>query len=449
MTKIKKKSSKNLSPSPSPSAPELAQPPSLVSPILLEEPTPVIPLSVTAMPPAACDSFSQVPQDSHATAKPHAALASLIPTPSGSIRPTKPLAVDATPPTEPLSSAGTKGSLVSEADKQAPGASPSPPNLAMKVTWSELVQGTSTKMKKRGTPFVLDSGLTPAMPSLEEVPVWLEFKGVPPHFYSEEGLEYVASILGDPQYCHQTTLNMTNLEVAKVLTIINLSQPIPEALNVQFENGERARVELFCPWLSPICSFCSQVGHNIRRCPTGPITCQACNSSSHSPEGCPRALKPDPKSASSSSVPPLKDPPKALEKEAINQTYKKNKKKNTIRREVGRRNSPLIINDPSEVLPETITAEMKVQREKLLSLAKVDKGKGKASSPAPSIENSDADSDSVSDSSQEAISSSSEDHSGPEFSAFEKLEHGRKLSKKQRRFAKKLAGNRPKSHPSN
>lgn len=63
-------------------------------------------------------------------------------------------------------------------------------------------------------------GYTPAMPFLAEVSVWLEFKGVPPHFFSTEGLEYIASTLGDPKFCHPSMLNMTNLETAKVLTII-------------------------------------------------------------------------------------------------------------------------------------------------------------------------------------------------------------------------------------
>ncbi|KFK43146.1 hypothetical protein AALP_AA1G085800, partial [Arabis alpina] len=322
---------------------------------------------------------------------------------------------------------------------QEPEAS-SAPNVSPKTSWSELVQGSSVKMQKKGAPFVLDSGemcvvipneviklnlqrwdffilcqfhgnlpshgalhaifngiwsnklrditvsklgpktvlirvpcpatrkrilsqalwhiegqtmfvadyspgLTLTMPSLDEVPVWLEFRGVPPHFYSSEGLEYVASILGNPQYCHPSTLSMTNLESAKVLTIIDPAKPIPEALNVQFETGERARVEVFCPWLPPICSFCNQVGHSIRRCPTAPITCQTCASSSHLPSDCPRSKKQAPPK-----VVPKPNPPKLPVLGDVEKTLPKAKK--SKKGELGRRNLPLLIKEPVQEIPE-------------------------------------------------------------------------------------------------
>lgn len=80
-------------------------------------------------------------------------------------------------------------------------------------------------------------GLNPSLPELTEAPVWLEFRGVPPHFFSEEGFEHIAGMLGQPVHCHQSTINMTNLEVGKVLTIINPSVLLPEAVNVQFATG--------------------------------------------------------------------------------------------------------------------------------------------------------------------------------------------------------------------
>ncbi|KFK28834.1 hypothetical protein AALP_AA7G055000 [Arabis alpina] len=287
MPKKKKKSPQKRSPAHSPSVSILPQPSLLDSPNLMEEPHSSLPMSVAAMPPAVCDSQPQVTHDSEDTAMSQAATAPLSHTISDSVSPTKPLAVGPTPSTEPPSLEGLNAPQTSGSSSQVPGASPIP-RLVAKTTWSELVQGTLTKMKKRGTPFVLESGelcveipndvikrnlkrwdsfilgqfhgnlpshgalhaifnriwsnklrditvsklghksvlirvpspatrkrilsqalwhiegqtmfvasyspgLTPAMPSLEEVPVWLEFKGVPPHFYSEEGLEYIIS----------------------------------------------------------------------------------------------------------------------------------------------------------------------------------------------------------------------------------------------------------------
>lgn len=136
-----------------------------------------------------------------------------------------------------------------------------------------------------------EPGLNPTMPELTEAPVWLEFRGVPPHFFSEEGFEHIAGMLGQPVYCHPSTINMTNLEVGKVLTIINPSVALPEAVNVQFATGEIHRVGVSSPWLPPICSHCEEVGHSIKRCPTAPITCLDCNSTAHASESCPRVKK--------------------------------------------------------------------------------------------------------------------------------------------------------------
>lgn len=99
--------------------------------------------------------------------------------------------------------------------------------------------------------FVADysPGMSPAMPVLIEAPVWLEFRGVPPQFFNEESLERVAEIVGDPLYLHPSTANLTDLEVAKVFTVVNLSVPLPEAVNAQFESGEVVRVGVSCPWL--------------------------------------------------------------------------------------------------------------------------------------------------------------------------------------------------------
>lgn len=143
------------------------------------------------------------------------------------------------------------------------------------------------------TMFVADysPGVSPAMPVLVEAPVWLEFRGVPPQFFNEESLERVAGIVGDPLYLHPSTANLLELEVAKVFTVINLSEPLPEAVNAQFESGEIVRVGVSCPWLPPTCTFCKETGHTLRRCPSAPITCTSCNSTTHATDLCPRAKK--------------------------------------------------------------------------------------------------------------------------------------------------------------
>lgn len=134
-------------------------------------------------------------------------------------------------------------------------------------------------------------GLTPTLPELTAVPVWLEFREVPPHFFSEEGLEHIAGLVGHPVYLHPSTADMTNLEVAKVLTIIDPTKEIPEAVNAKFATGQISRIKVSCPWLPPICKHCSEMGHSKRHCPTAPVTCSGCQSTVHETTACPKKKK--------------------------------------------------------------------------------------------------------------------------------------------------------------
>lgn len=132
-------------------------------------------------------------------------------------------------------------------------------------------------------------GHVPQKPELTYAPVWLELRNVPFQFFNEEGFEHIASLVGEPKGLHPSTANLTNLEVAKVLTLIDPRKPLPEAVNVQFESGEISRVLVSCPWMPPVCTFCKEVGHSLKKCKLAPVSCPACNSTSHVPVNCPRA----------------------------------------------------------------------------------------------------------------------------------------------------------------
>ncbi|XP_024014271.1 uncharacterized protein LOC112088218 [Eutrema salsugineum] len=115
------------------------------------------------------------------------------------------------------------------------------------------------------TMFVADwePGIVPMKPELTSAPIWLELRNVPLQFFNDEGLERIASLVGDPKFLHPATANKTNLEVAK-------------------------RVAVSSPWMPPVCSHCKEIGHSVKRCKRTPITCLLCNSSGHASEKCTR-----------------------------------------------------------------------------------------------------------------------------------------------------------------
>lgn len=134
-----------------------------------------------------------------------------------------------------------------------------------------------------------EPGIVPVKPELTSAPIWLELRDVPLQFFNEEALEHIAGQVGDPKFLHPQTANKTNLEVAKVFTIIDPRVPLPEAVNARFESGEIRRIRVSSPWMPPVCSFCKEVGHSLRRCKKAPITCKACKSTTHFQADCTRS----------------------------------------------------------------------------------------------------------------------------------------------------------------
>lgn len=116
-----------------------------------------------------------------------------------------------------------------------------------------------------------EPGVTQAKPELSEAPIWLELRNVPLQFFHDDGLGRIAGLVGEPKFLYPSTANKTNLEVAKVFTIIDPRKPLPEAVNVQFDSGEIRRVLVSSPWIPPVCAHCKEIGHNIKRCKKSPL----------------------------------------------------------------------------------------------------------------------------------------------------------------------------------
>uniref|UniRef100_A0A0D3DBF3 DUF4283 domain-containing protein n=1 Tax=Brassica oleracea var. oleracea TaxID=109376 RepID=A0A0D3DBF3_BRAOL len=130
-------------------------------------------------------------------------------------------------------------------------------------------------------------GIQQVKPELETVPVWLEFTGVPLQFFNWDALKEIAGMVGHPLCLHPATENLTNIEVAKVYTVINPRKPLPEFVNARFESGDTRRIAVSSPWLPSLCSFCKNLRHTITRCKNAPKTCLTCNSVKHSTASCP------------------------------------------------------------------------------------------------------------------------------------------------------------------
>ncbi|RID41400.1 hypothetical protein BRARA_J01365 [Brassica rapa] len=137
-----------------------------------------------------------------------------------------------------------------------------------------------------------EPGVVPTKPELTSAPIWLELRKVHLQFFNEDGLERIAGLVGHPKFLHPMTANKTNLEVAKVFTIIDPRKPLPEAVNVQFDSGEISRVLVSSPWMPPVCDICKEIGHATRRCPRAPKVCTLCGSVDHVRSKCTQKHEP-------------------------------------------------------------------------------------------------------------------------------------------------------------
>lgn len=134
-----------------------------------------------------------------------------------------------------------------------------------------------------------EPGVVPAKPELTSAPIWLELRKVPFQFFNEDGLERITVLVGHSKFLHPMTKKKTNLEVAKVFTIIDPRKPLPEAVNVQFESGEISRVLVSSPWMPPVFELCKEIGHSSKQCPSIPKVCTLCKSKAHVLANCPQA----------------------------------------------------------------------------------------------------------------------------------------------------------------
>ncbi|RIA05334.1 hypothetical protein BRARA_K00370 [Brassica rapa] len=131
-------------------------------------------------------------------------------------------------------------------------------------------------------------GIQQVKPELKMVPVWLEFRGVPLQFFNGDALKEIAGMVGHPVCLHPSTEQLTNIEVAKVYTVIDPRKPLPEFVNARFESGDTRRISVSSPFLPAVCSFCKKVGHSLARCKAAPRTCTLCNSVKHLTVECSR-----------------------------------------------------------------------------------------------------------------------------------------------------------------
>ncbi|KAL0716343.1 hypothetical protein Bca4012_065665 [Brassica carinata] len=101
-------------------------------------------------------------------------------------------------------------------------------------------------------------------PDLTFIPIWVDFKDVPDHLFTEIGLKCLGNIIGSFQKLHPNTQRCIRLDVARVLVVVNLEEPLPTIISLNSE--EETLIQVSYPWLLPRCNTCSSWGHKESEC---------------------------------------------------------------------------------------------------------------------------------------------------------------------------------------
>ena len=111
----------------------------------------------------------------------------------------------------------------------------------------------------------------PGMRSLEfdmtKLPLWIHLGNIPLELFTQTGISYIASALGNPLYMDRFTANQQRLAFAKVCIEVEASRDIPRSIEVQLKDGSIGLVHVEIPWMPTKCVQCGIFGHGDKTCP--------------------------------------------------------------------------------------------------------------------------------------------------------------------------------------
>ena len=100
-------------------------------------------------------------------------------------------------------------------------------------------------------------------PPLKAIKIWAHLSGIPLDLRHDEGLSLVAGLVGEPKETDDFTKNLVSLTLSHVKVEVDLTQPLPDVVEFEREDGEVVEVSVHYPWIPPTCSHCHELGHII------------------------------------------------------------------------------------------------------------------------------------------------------------------------------------------
>lgn len=108
---------------------------------------------------------------------------------------------------------------------------------------------------------------------ISSMPIWIKLTDIPDSYWTEEGLNRLASVVGKPLGADNLTSKLEMLPYAKIQGLYKLGDPLPNevaatVLDPVTEQKYVAKVNIVYPFRSLFCSGCRFLGHSVGPCPS-------------------------------------------------------------------------------------------------------------------------------------------------------------------------------------
>lgn len=100
---------------------------------------------------------------------------------------------------------------------------------------------------------------------LRTIPIWVTMKKIPLFLWNPEGLQKIASFIGNPIMLDKATEEKTRLSFARVCVEIDITSQLSKTIPVAI-NGKQINVDVEYSWIPAKCNVCAGFGHNKNSC---------------------------------------------------------------------------------------------------------------------------------------------------------------------------------------
>ena len=96
--------------------------------------------------------------------------------------------------------------------------------------------------------------------NLSTIPIWVRFPGLGMHYWGENRLLLIASMLGKVIRVENATLNKDRMQYARILVEMNMEGEFYDLIAFMNEDDELVIVKVEYDWKPTICVKCKQYG---------------------------------------------------------------------------------------------------------------------------------------------------------------------------------------------